>query len=221
MIPIKDNIPSRKRPFVTIAFIAINVVVFIYEMSLGRNINTFIFQFGMIPKNIVAGQNLHTLFTSMFLHGGFWHILGNMLYLYIFGDNVEDAFGHFGFLIMYLVSGLVGSAAHILTAVGSKIPTIGASGAVSGVLGAYFVLYPRAQVLALVPIFFFIRIMALPAFIFLGFWFLLQLLYGAGSMGGGAGVAFFAHIGGFVIGILLGLLVKNRVRRQGVRYEIH
>ena len=221
MIPIKDNIPSRKRPFVTIAFIAINVVVFIYEISLGRNINTFISQFGMIPQNIVAGQNLHTLFTSMFLHGGFWHILGNMLYLYIFGDNVEDAFGHFGFLIMYLVSGLVGSAAHILTAVGSKIPTIGASGAVSGVLGAYFVLYPRAQVLALVPIFFFIRIMALPAFIFLGFWFLLQLLYGAGSMGGGAGVAFFAHIGGFVIGILLGLLVKNRVRRQGVRYEIH
>lgn len=221
MIPIKDNIPSQKRPFVTIAFIAINVVVFFYEISLGRNINTFIFQFGMIPKNIVAGQNLHTLFTSMFLHGGFWHILGNMLYLYIFGDNVEDAFGHFGFLIMYLVSGLVGSVAHILTAVGSEIPTIGASGAVSGVLGAYFVLYPRAQVLALVPIFFFIRFMALPAFIFLGFWFLLQLLYGAGSMGGGAGVAFFAHIGGFVVGVLLGLLVKSRVRRRGVRYEIH
>ncbi len=221
MIPIKDNIPSQKRPFITIAFIAINVVVFIYEMSLGRNINTFIFQFGMIPKSIVAGQNLHTLFTSMFLHGGFWHILGNMLYLYIFGDNVEDAFGHFGFLIMYLVSGLVGSAAHILTAVGSKIPTIGASGAVSGVLGAYFILYPRAQVLALVPIFFFIRFMALPAYIFLGFWFFLQLLYGAGSMGGGAGVAFFAHIGGFVIGVLLGLLVKSRVRRRGVRYEIY
>ncbi len=221
MIPIKDNIPSRKRPFITIAFIAINVAVFFYEMSLGRNINTFISQFGMIPQNIVAGQNLHTLFTSMFLHGGFWHILGNMLYLWIFGDNVEDAFGHFGFLVMYLVTGLAGSAAHILTAVGSKIPTIGASGAVSGVLGAYFILYPRAQVLALVPIFFFIRFMALPAFIFLGFWFFLQLLYGAGSMGGGAGVAFFAHIGGFVVGVILGLLVKNRVRRQGIRYEIH
>lgn len=221
MIPIKDNIPSRKRPFITIAFIVINVVVFIYEMSLGRDVNTFIFHFGMIPRNIVAGQGIHTLFTSMFLHGGFWHILGNMLYLWIFGDNVEDAFGHFGFLAMYLVTGLAGSAAHILTAVGSKVPTIGASGAVSGVLGAYFILYPRAQVLALVPIFFFIRFMALPAFIFLGFWFFLQLLYGASSMGGGAGVAFFAHIGGFVVGVLLGLLVKNRIRRQGFRYEVH
>ena len=220
MIPIKDNIPSRKRPFITIAFIVINVVVFIYEMSLGRDVNTFISHFGMIPRNIVAGQGIHTLFTSMFLHGGFWHILGNMLYLWIFGDNVEDAFGHFGFLAMYLVTGLAGSAAHILTAVGSKVPTIGASGAVSGILGAYFILYPRAQVLALVPIFFFIRFMALPAFIFLGFWFFLQLLYGASSMGGGAGVAFFAHIGGFVVGVLLGLLVKNRIRRQGVRYEV-
>jgi membrane associated rhomboid family serine protease len=221
MIPLKDDIHSQKRPIITITLIVLNVVVFIYQMSLGREVNAFIFQFGMIPRDVVAGHNLYTLFSSMFVHGGFLHILGNMLYLWIFGDNVEDAFGHFGFLVMYLFSGLAGSAVHILTAISSKVPTIGASGAISGVLGAYLILYPRAKVLALVPIFFFIRFMALPAFIFLGFWFLLQLLYGVGSLGGGAGVAFFAHVGGFVAGILLGLLVRNRIRRSRVRYEVY
>jgi membrane associated rhomboid family serine protease len=219
VIPLRDDIHSQKRPITTIALIVLNVTVFIYQLSLGKEGNAFIFTFGMIPRDIVTGHNLYTLFSSMFVHGGFFHIIGNMLYLWIFGDNVEDAFGHIGFLIMYLISGLAGSGIHILTAMSSKIPTIGASGAISGVLGAYFILYPRAQVLALIPIFFFIRIMALPAFIFLGFWFLLQLLYG--SAGGGSGVAFFAHVGGFVAGVLLGLLVRNRIRQRRIRYEIY
>lgn len=221
MIPLKDDIPSQKRPIVTVTLIAVNVLVFIYQLSLGREMNTFIYFFGMIPRDILLGHNLYTLFSSMFIHGGFWHILGNMLYLWIFGDNVEDAFGHIGFLIMYLISGLAGSAIHILTSLGSKIPTIGASGAISGVLGAYFILYPRAQVLALVPVFFFIRFMALPAFLFLGFWFILQLLYGAGSLGVGTGVAWFAHIGGFVAGALLAFMVRNRIRRRRIHYEIY
>jgi rhomboid family protein len=219
MIPLKDDIHSQKRPFITIILIALNVVVFIYQLSLGREMNSFIFQFGMIPRDIVAGHNLYTLFSAMFVHGGFLHIIGNMLFLWIFGDNVEDAFGHFGYLLMYLVSGLAGSGIQILTAINSKIPTIGASGAISGVLGAYFILYPRAKVLALVPIFFFIRIMNLPAYIFLGFWFLLQLLYG--SAGGGSGVAFFAHVGGFVAGVLMAFLVRNRIRRRQIRYEVY
>jgi len=219
MIPLKDDIHSQKRPIITIILIALNVAVFIYQMSLGREVNAFIFQFGMIPRDIVAGHNLYTLFSSMFVHGGFLHILGNMLFLWIFGDNVEDAFGHFGYLLMYIASGLAGSGVQILTAINSKIPTIGASGAISGVLGAYFILYPRAKVLALVPIFFFIRIMNLPAYIFLGFWFLLQLLYG--SAGGGSGVAFFAHVGGFVAGVLMAFLVRNRIRRRQVRYEVY
>ena len=219
MIPLKDDIHSQKRPIITITLIVFNVAVFIYQMSLGREVNAFIFQFGMIPRDIVAGHNLYTLFSSMFVHGGFLHILGNMLFLWIFGDNVEDAFGHFGYLLMYLVSGLAGAGVQILTAINSKIPTIGASGAISGVLGAYFILYPRAKVLALVPIFFFIRIMNLPAYIFLGFWFLLQLL--CGSAGGGSGVAFFAHVGGFVAGVLMAFLVRNRIRRRQIRYEVY
>ena len=219
MIPLKDDIHSQKRPIITITLIALNVAVFIYQMSLGREVNAFIFKFGMIPSDIVAGHNLYTLFSSMFVHGGFLHIIGNMLFLWIFGDNVEDAFGHFGYLLMYIVSGLAGAGVQILTAINSKIPTIGASGAISGVLGAYFILYPRAKVLALVPIFFFIRIMNLPAFIFLGFWFLLQLLYG--SAGGGSGVAFFAHVGGFVAGVLMAFLVRNRIRRRQIRYEVY
>lgn len=221
MIPLKDNIPSQKKPITTILLIVINVAIYIYQLSLGRAADSFILYFGMIPYNILSGHRLYTLISSMFIHGGFWHILGNMLYLWIFGDNVEDAFGHFWFLLMYLISGLSGSAVHILTTFNSKIPTIGASGAISGVLGAYFILYPKAQILALVPLFFFIRFMALPAFLFLAFWFLSQIFYGAGSFGVGTGVAWFAHIGGFIAGVLLALLVRKRIRRRRLWYEIY
>lgn len=219
MLPLRDDIPSSKRPYVTYSLVAINVFVYIYQMSLGSELRSFIYAYGVIPVNILAGKDFITLLTSMFMHGGFWHILGNMLYLWIFGDNVEDTLGKFWFAIMYLLSGVVGSFAHILVSPGSTIPTIGASGAVSGVLGCYLMLYPRARVLAVVPIIFFLRFMMLPAYIFLGFWIFLQLIYGFGSIGGGAGVAYFAHIGGFIIGVIFGLLFKKK--QQRFSYEIY
>ncbi len=219
MLPLRDDIPSSKRPLVTYGLVMVNVLVFIYQLSLGREMQYFVINYGMIPVNILAGSSLYTLFTSMFMHGNFAHILGNMLYLWIFGDNVEDVLGKFYFILMYLLAGLVGSFAHILVSPNSTIPTIGASGAVSGVLGCYMVLYPKARVLALVPIVFFLRIIMLPAYVFLGFWIFLQLLYGFGSIGGGAGVAYFAHIGGFVVGILFGIIFRRRLVRFS--YEIY
>lgn len=219
MLPLRDDIPANKKPVITYIIVATNVIVFLYEMSLGKGLQNFLVSYGVIPQNILAGNHLYTLFTSMFMHGGFWHILGNMLYLWIFGNNVEDALGKFWFVVMYLLSGLVGSFAHILVSSNSTIPTIGASGAVSGVLGCYLLLYPKARVLALVPIIFFIRIIMLPAYIFLGFWIFLQMIYGFGSIGGSAGVAYFAHIGGFVIGVILGLIFKRK--QQRFRYQIY
>ncbi len=219
MLPLRDDIPSNKRPVITYMLIAMNVAVFIYEMSLGRDLRSFVISYGVIPQNILAGTGLYTLFSSMFLHGDFWHILGNMLYLWIFGDNVEDTLGKFWFIVMYFLSGLVGSFAHILVSPGSTIPTIGASGAVSGVLGCYLLLFPKARVLALIPLGIFIRFTMLPAYIFLGFWIFLQLILGLGTAAGGAGVAYFAHIGGFVIGILFGLIFKRK--QQKFRYSIY
>lgn len=213
MIPLKDDIPHEKFPIVTVLLIVANVIIFFYELSLGRELNRFIFQFGAIPYSVIHHATYPTLISSMFLHGGFGHLLGNMLYLWIFGDNVEDVFGHFGFLLMYLFWGIVGSGLHIFTDINSKIPSIGASGAISGVLGAYLVLYPKAKVLTLIPLGFFLRLVALPAFLLLGFWIILQLIYGAVSLAGGAGgVAWFAHIGGFFIGIISGLMIKRRRR---------
>jgi membrane associated rhomboid family serine protease len=191
---------------------------FLSQMSKGAADVDLVRTFGMIPADIAAGRNLWTLLTSMFLHGGIFHILGNMLYLWIFGDNVEDAFGRLGYLGIYIVSGLVGSLLQIAVAPHSTVPTIGASGAISGVMGAYLVLYPRARVLTVVPIFFFLRFLYLPAPILLGFWILLQILYGCSSVQGGGGIAYFAHIGGFGAGALFGLLVRKRVRRPW--YEI-
>ncbi len=225
MIPLHDDIESRTRPYVTYALVSACVMVFVYqlmsELSSPAAERDLLYTFGMIPAAVLRGQHLWTLLTSMFLHGGFFHLAGNMLFLWIFGDNVEDVFGHFGYLGMYVLSGVAGSLLHILVAPGSTVPTIGASGAISGVMGAYFVLYPGARVLTLVPIFFFIRFVYLPAFLLLGFWLLLQLLYGCSSVGGRTGVAYFAHIGGFVVGLLLALLVRNRRRRRPVWYDIH
>jgi len=222
VIPLRDDIRSEKRPLVSWGLMAACVGVFIYQMLTDyqdpQTGELLVRTYGMVPKEIVAGRNLWTLFTSMFLHGGFFHIIGNMLYLWIFGDNIEDAFGHFWFLLVYLFTGLVGSLLQIVFMPGSSIPTIGASGAISGVMGAYFVLFPRARVLTLVPIFFFIRLIYLPAPLLLGFWILIQVLNGCGSVPGTGGVAYFAHIGGFAAGIILGLVVRNRVRRPW--YEI-
>ncbi len=223
MIPLRDDIRAEKRPFVTWGFMAACVGVFIYQTLSDyqdpKAGDFLVRTYGMIPHEIVSGRHLWTLLTSMFLHGGFFHIIGNMLYLWIFGDNVEDAFGHSWFFVVYLFTGIVGSLLQIVLIPGSTIPTIGASGAISGVMGAYLVLFPRARVLTLIPIFFFIRLIYLPAPLLLGFWILIQVLSGCGSVPGtGGGVAYFAHIGGFASGLILGLLVRNRVRRPW--YEI-
>lgn len=219
MIPIRDENPSRAIPLVTIGLIAINMAVFIYEVSLGSRVEQLISTMGVTPYNIVhVGLPAYpTLFSSMFLHGGWEHVLGNMLYLWIFGDNIEDFLGKARFIIFYLVCGLAASAAHILTQAGSQIPTIGASGAISGVLGGYILLYPRAKVLTIIPLGYFIRMVRLPAVAVLGFWIVIQLFSGIASLpgaGGRGGVAWFAHIGGFVAGLAL-VRVFGRRRRPG------
>ncbi len=222
MIPLRDDIQSDRRPWVTYllmtACAAVYGVQFFGAASDRLSGTEFITNWGMVPAQIVAGQRLWTLLTSMFLHGGLFHFLGNMLYLWIFGDNVEDAFGRIGYLGVYLVSGLLGSLSQIAVAPGSTIPTIGASGAISGVMGAYFVLFPRARVLTLVPVFFFLRFLYLPAPVLLGFWIVFQLLHGCSSAPDAGGVAYFAHIGGFGAGALFGLLIKRKARRTW--YEI-
>ncbi len=226
MIPLRDDIRSATRPYVTYALVAACSIVFVYQlfsqMSGSAAGHSLFLTYGMIPEEIAAGRRLWTLLTSMFLHAGFFHIIGNMLYLWIFGDNIEDTLGRLPYLGLYVAAGLFGSGLHILAGPHSPVPTIGASGAISGIMGAYFVLFPRARVLTLVPIFFFIRLIYLPAFLLLGFWILIQVLYGFSSAsGGGGGIAYFAHIGGFVIGILVGLLVRRSRRRSAVSYDIH
>lgn len=210
MIPLKDNIPSLKKPVFVYFLLIINFLIFFYELTLGDYLKDFILKYGIIPVSIINGERISTLFTGMFLHGNFWHILGNMLYLWVFGDNVEDVLGHFWFFIMYFLSGLAGSFLHILKNPYSQIPMIGASGAISGILGAYLVLFPNALILTLIPIGLFIRIAFVPAFLFLGLWILLQLLY---SSMGIPGVAWSAHIGGFLIGLIIGLFFRKRKKK--------
>ncbi len=217
MIPLRDDIKSRRWPLVTVVFIVANCAVFVYEIGLGGGLRDFIRAFGFTPVLLTGGDTFPraalTLFTSMFIHANFWHIGGNMLFLWVFGDNVEDVFGRIGFVLFYAVSGLGGSLLHFLMSRGSSIPSVGASGAISGVMGAYLLLYPRARILALIPFGFFLRASYIPALFFLGFWFVLQLLYGLASRGGGAGVAYFAHIGGFAAGVLMALPFKFSRRR--------
>jgi membrane associated rhomboid family serine protease len=219
MIPLRDVIPSRTTPFVTVTLIAINVVVFLYELVLGRGLESFLYAYGLVP----AEFSVPTLFTSMFLHGGFLHVAGNMLYLWIFGDNVEDRMGHGRFLIFYLICGGVAAAAQTLAVPESTVPMVGASGAVAGVMGAYFVLYPHSRIVTLLPIFFFIQLIEVPALVFLGIWFVLQLLSGVGSIAASAadgvtgGIAFWAHVAGFVAG-LVGVRVFRRPERQRVEW---
>ena len=215
MIPLKDRNPRRLFPIVTIFLIAVNIFVFFYDLSLGIKLERFIFYFSVTPSAIhqVLHSNIFrpfvfiTLITSLFLHGGWLHLGGNMLYLWIFGDNVEDKLGHFRFLVFYLICGIAASALHIYFEPTSLIPTIGASGAISGVLGAYIILFPRARVLTLIPIFIFIQIVELPAYIIIGLWFVLQFFNGMLSLkyatAGMGGVAWWAHIGGFISGLIL------------------
>ncbi len=226
-IPLKDTIPSRSFPIVSVSLIVVNVAIFVYEISLGNRVSGFIAYNGVIPASFTGGEFVaipfrpYTLLTSLFLHGGWLHVGGNMLYLWIFGDNVEDRLGRVRFLIFYILCGVVASVAHILANPSSTVPTIGASGAIAGVLGAYFLLYPSARVLTLIPLGFYIQVVHLPAFLFLGFWFLIQFISGAASLGvrgQGAGIAWWAHIGGFAAGALLQFVFRKRERRFSVRW---
>ncbi len=222
MLPLKDNIPTYTRPIITYILLGMNVVIFLYELSLGPELNTFFKDFGATPFYIFHPEGLPsylTLFSSMFIHSGFMHIFGNMLFLWIFADNVEDRLGHIPFIFFYVICGIAGALLHSITAPNSKIPMIGASGAISGVLGAYILLFPKARVLALVPFGFFLRITYLPSIIFLGIWFLYQFLFGISSIGArGGGVAYFAHIGGFIAGLAFALPFKKS--RKKISYEI-
>jgi len=210
--------PTRRFPIVNYLLIAVNILVFVVMWLAGPSQEALVYEFAMVPANFANGVDLKDItdiFTSMFMHAGLAHIAGNMLYLWIFGDNVEDRLGHFAYLVFYLVGGVVASLAHLLTNPGSQIPTVGASGAIAATLGAYLVLFPRSRVLTFIPLGFYMQLRAIPASIVLGLWFVLQLFSGVLSLGGPevGGVAFWAHIGGFVVGVLVGLLVGVRDRQ--------
>jgi membrane associated rhomboid family serine protease len=234
VIPLKDDVASSRVPVVTIALIGLNVAAFLYQVSLQVGDYTlmssaaqeFVFEFGVVPCRLTerCASSVGfpspgvTIFTSMFLHGGLFHLLGNMLYLWIFGDNVEATLGHGRFLLFYLVCGVAAALGQTATAPASQVPMIGASGAVSGVLGAYLILFPYAGILTLITFGFFFRLIKIPALIVLGFWIVIQLVNGAVTYTGGlgrdgeGGVAWFAHLGGFLAGVVLLFLVRPRRR---------
>lgn len=227
MIPLRDDIPSRTFPAVNIILIVLNILVFFYEVSLGSHLPHFISHYGIIPVRFFHPRFFHAdillevllpLITFMFLHGGWLHIIGNMLYLWIFGDNVEDRMGHFRYLIFYLLCGLASGLVQLLINPSSQLPIVGASGAIAGVMGAYLLLYPFAKVVTLFFFLFFIDIIKIPAFFFLGFWFIIQFFSGTFSLAGGStGVAWWAHIGGFLCGLML-VFPFTRMRGKRVWY---
>jgi membrane associated rhomboid family serine protease len=219
LIPLRDINPTERFPIVTLILVILNIVVFVYELALGSlGSEIFVNTYALVPANLFATvpRTPHsipafaTLFTSMFLHGGFLHIAGNMLYLWIFGNNVEDAMGRIRFVIFYLLCGVFAAYAHALANRDSLIPMLGASGAISGVLGAYLILYPRARVVTLVFFGFYIRTMEIYAMVVLGFWFVLQFLNALMTSGSRGGVAWYAHVAGFLAGILLIGLFKRK-----------
>lgn len=209
MLPVGDeNHQITTFPAVTYVLIALNVLAFIYELTLGPSLEPFIREYGTVPALIARGDNYHSLFTAMFLHGGWAHIIGNMLFLKVFGDNVEDRFGHVWFLLFYLVTGLVASIAHILLDPASGIPSVGASGAISGVLGAYIVLFPRNAVV----VWMFFTVFTVPAWLMIGIWAAEQFLATYGSIVSTeqttGGIAYAAHAGGFIAGVLFALIAR-------------
>ncbi|MGD0571126.1 MAG: rhomboid family intramembrane serine protease [Candidatus Sulfotelmatobacter sp.] len=231
MLPIKDDQPRYSTPWVNNFLIGLNLLIFLFEAVLDqRSFNLLLGQFGMVPAHLaafLAGSPRYSLlevmlpfFTSMFLHGSWLHVIGNMWFLYIFGDNVEDYLGHFKYLVFYLLTGLIAMSTQVAVNLHSSVPTVGASGAIAGVLGAYFVLYPRARVLT----WFFVFVLWVPAWVILGYWFVLNFLSGAATslavqgqnMGG---VAFWAHVGGFVSGALLVKVFGERSRRYPYAYQ--
>jgi membrane associated rhomboid family serine protease len=217
MVPLRDDNPIHITPFVTYGLVGINIFVFLYELRLSPpQLERFFYQWAVVPKELTAnfaGEWI-TLFSSQFLHGGFLHIAGNMLFLWIFGNNIEDRLGHVKYLIFYLACGALAALSQWFFSANSSIPSLGASGAIAGVMGAYILRFPRAQVLTLIPLGFFLTTFRLPAFVFLGFWFVQQAFYGVASLGAptnigmeGGGVAYWAHAGGFVFGAILGPLL--------------
>jgi membrane associated rhomboid family serine protease len=219
MLPLRDTVRSRSIPFVTYALIGLNVLAFIYELSLGQQgFNRFLTAYGLVPARLSLTQpwSYLKILTSMFLHGSWFHVISNMWVLFIFGDNVEDRMGPGRYLLFYLLVGTVAGLTHAYFVSNSQLPTVGASGAIAGILGAYLVLFPRGRVLTLIPLFIIPWFIEIPAFVYLGFWFLSQLssgLMSLGQLGAGnfSGIAWWAHVGGFVAGLLL---VRAFVRRQ-------
>jgi membrane associated rhomboid family serine protease len=229
MIPLRDTTPTQNYPIVNTTIIGINVVVYIIQLLQSTEIDKFVYIYGLVPARyslpqiaqyFTTGQQAFSLVSFMFLHGGFWHILGNMWSLYIFGDNVEDRLGPIRYALFYLLCGIASGLSHLMLNWHSNLPTIGASGAIAGVMGAYFLLHPRSKILTLIPIFFIPYFIDIPAFVFLGLWFVLQFISAAGSQGLGGGIAWWAHIGGFLFGMLFLKLfslmpetgVSNRMR---------
>jgi membrane associated rhomboid family serine protease len=210
MFPYKDDNPTTSFPSVTIGIISLNIVVFILQVLSSGDGQRIVFAYGAIPHNIVSfesTQPIHpflTIFTSMFMHGGLFHIFGNMLYLWIFGNNIEDRLGHIRFIIFYLFCGIAAALSHVLTAPGSNVPMIGASGAVSGVLGAYLLLFPYARIHTVIFLGFFVQTVQIPALIVIGFWAIIQVVNGLIAQGAlnQGGVAWFAHVGGFIAGLI-------------------
>ncbi len=227
MIPLGDSVPRRRFPWVTYSLIAINVVVFLIELSYGSRVQTLFYRYGVVPKLLFEWKQhpwvLMTLITSQFLHGGWYHIIGNMIYLGIFGDNVEDQLGHGKYLFFYLVSGVIAALVQAMMTPGSTIPSIGASGAISGVLGAYMLFFPTARVILGIPLFLFLYVFELPAVIALGYWFISQYLNGLFALATGAilggGVAWWAHVGGFVAGMILGPVLREKRARYYFVYD--
>jgi membrane associated rhomboid family serine protease len=222
MIPIRDTIPSSAFPIVTVLIIVLNSILFIFQWAWGSHIHGFVEHFGIVPAKYFwladthpsdYGDRFIPFFSSMFLHGGWMHVIGNMWYLWIFGDNVEDRFGRIGFIGFYLLCGLTAGLTHVYLSPDSAIPTIGASGAIAGVMGAYMVLYPASRVVTMIPLMVFFPIVEIPAVFFLGFWFLMQFFQGTVSSVAAqnvGGVAWWAHFGGFAVGALIAVFFRRR-----------
>lgn len=221
MIPLKDDNPRSAFPAITLLLIVINVLVFLYQVSLDPHAGQDLaFTYGMVPARLGSAISDHSIpltvalesfVTSMFLHSGWLHLIGNMWFLWIFGDNVEDQLGHAGYLLFYMLCGVAAGLAHTAANWGSQLPAIGASGAIAGVMGAYLIFFPRAKVLTLVPLLFFFFTIRIPAIVMIGLWFLMQFFSGVGSLGvqEGGGVAWWAHVGGFALGAFIALAAKG------------
>lgn len=238
MIPLRDTTQSKNYPIVNVTLIAANCLVYLLQLAQGDRLHQFIVTYGLVParysvpaiaSQFTFAEQTLSLVSFMFVHGGFWHLLGNMWSLYIFGDNVEDRLGSVKYLFFYLLCGFASGLTHLFLNWYSQIPTVGASGAIAGVMGAYFILYPKSRILTFIPIFFIPYFIEIPAFFFLGLWFLFQFISAAGTVSDGGGIAWWAHIGGFVFGIIflkLFLLapelgISRRIRQKTTKKKSH